>query len=312
MSSNPPIDSLPDSTSDLTANSPTRCGYVALVGRPNVGKSTLFNAFIGQRLSIVTPKPQTTRGRILGILTRPQSQIIFLDTPGLLESQYKLHQTMEKQISAAVRDADLVLLLIDAERPRDRSKLVHAFLRHTRPPIVATLNKIDLLSPPHIAEEVATIKKEFDLDNLTPLSALRGDSVADLLNHLEARLPVGVKLYPDDMIAEQPERFFAAELIREAAFNHLSDELPYAINVAIDEFSERKRKTYIHATIYVERDSQKGIVIGNKGACLRTIGQQARQSIEAFIDAQVYLDLWVKVRPDWRNHDRDLSEFGYQ
>ena len=312
MSSNPPIDSLPDSTSDLTANSPTRCGYVALVGRPNVGKSTLFNAFIGQRLSIVTPKPQTTRGRILGILTRPQSQIIFLDTPGLLESQYKLHQTMEKQISAAVRDADLVLLLIDAERPRDRSKLVHAFLRHTRPPIVATLNKIDLLSPPHIAEEVATIKKEFDLDNLTPLSALRGDSVADLLNHLEARLPVGVKLYPDDMIAEQPERFFAAELIREAAFNHLSDELPYAINVAIDEFSERKRKTYIHATIYVERDSQKGIVIGNKGARLRTIGQQARQSIEAFIDAQVYLDLWVKVRPDWRNHDRDLSEFGYQ
>ena len=311
MNSNPPIDSLPDSTSNSPAQ-PTRCGYVALVGRPNVGKSTLFNAFIGQRLSIVTPKPQTTRGRILGILTKPQSQIIFLDTPGLLESQYKLHRTMEKQISTAARDADLILLLIDAERPRDRSKLVHAFLRQARAPVVAALNKIDLLSLTRVKEESAAIKDEFGLESLMPLSALRGDSVKDLLNHLETRLPLGVKLYPDDMIAEQPERFFAAELVREAAFNNLSDELPYAINVAIDEFSQRNSKTYIHATIYVERDSQKGIVIGNKGERLRTIGHQARLTIEEFIDAQVYLDLWVKVRPDWRNHDRDLNEFGYQ
>lgn len=311
MNSNPPTASPPDSASD-SAERPTRCGYIALVGRPNVGKSTLFNAFIGQRLSIVTPKPQTTRGRILGILTRPSSQIVFLDTPGLLESQYKLHETMEKQIATAVRDADLALLLIDAERPRDRRELVLTFLRQTHIPIVAALNKTDLLSPERSAAIIASIKSEFGLETLLPLSALRGDHVEELLDHLKGHLPPGPKLYPDDMVAEQPERFFAAELIREAAFNNLSDELPYAINVIIDEFAERKRKTYIHATIYVERDSQKGIVIGNKGERLRTIGRQARLAIEDFLDFAIYLDLWVKVRPDWRNRDRDLREFGYQ
>ena len=307
MNSKPLSASLPGSASEST-----RCGYIALVSRPNAGKSTLFNAFVGQRLSIVTPKPQTTRGRILGILTRPQSQIIFLDTPGLLEPRYKLHDIMEHQINLAARQADLILLLLDGDRPHDRPDLVHDFLRQVKVPLVAALNKIDLLPPEQLEAELASRRDTFKLETLLPLSALRGDHVEELLDHLEGLLPWGEKLYPDDMIAEQPERFFVAEFIREAAFNHLTDEVPYALNVAVDEFTEREKKTYVRALIYVERESQKGIVIGRQGSRLRTIGSQARQQIEAFLNAPVYLDLWVKVRSDWRNQDRDLKDFGYR
>ena len=288
-----------------------RCGYIALVGRPNAGKSTLFNAFLGERLSIVTPKPQTTRNRVLGILTRPQSQIIFLDTPGLLQPQYKLHETMEQQISLAARQADLVLLLLDASRPRDRSKLVRKFLQEVEIPLVAVLNKIDLLPPEQAAEECRVLRQEFALKELLPISALEGDNVVSLLDYLETRLPVGPQLYPDDMIAEQPERFFVAEMIREAAFDRLDDELPYSLSIVIDEFEERTNKTYIKAVIYVERNSQKGIVIGHKGSQLHAIGRKARQQIEELLEASVYLDLWVKVRPNWRKKERDLKEFGY-
>jgi len=309
MNSKPPTRSQPGSASEALGE--LRCGYVALVGRPNVGKSTLFNAFLGERLSIVTSKPQTTRNRILGILTRPQSQIIFLDTPGLLQPQYKLHESMEHQISLAARQADLVVLLLDATRPRERGELVRQFLQKVKIPVVAALNKIDLLSPGQVETDRQILRDEFGLEELLPVAALSGDNVERLLEHLEARLPFGPKLYPDDMIAEQPERFFVAELIREAAFNHLEEELPYSLSIAIGEFEEHPDKTYINATIYVERDSQKGIVIGRKGSRLRAIGRLARLQIEALLDASVYLDLWVKVRPNWRNRDRDLKEFGY-
>ena len=313
MNSNPPTASPPLFTSEPFVDGPqlTRCGYIALVSRPNAGKSTLFNTLIGQHLSIVTPKPQTTRNRVLGILTRPHSQIIFVDTPGLLDPRYKLHEIMEQQIALAAREADLVLLLLDSSRPRDGRHLISHFLAQTRVPIVAVLNKIDLLSPQQIGQELEVRKKAFDLETLLPLSGLKGDHIDDLLDHLEKLLPYGEKLYPDDMIAEQPERFFAAELIREAAFNHLADELPYAINVSIEEFVERPNKTYIQAVIYVERNSQKGIVIGQKGSRLRKIGRQARVQIEELLGVGVYLDLWVKIRPDWRNKDRDLKDFGY-
>ncbi len=296
----------------MSDSRPPRCGYIALVSRPNAGKSTLFNAFIGQRLSIVTPRPQTTRSRILGILTRPHSQIILMDTPGLLEPRYKLHETMEHQIALAAREADLVLLLIDASRTQDKGELVREFIGQVKVPIVAALNKIDLLPPEQIETELETRRAEFDLETLLPLSALRGDHLEELLDQVEALLPYGEKLYPDDMIAEQPERFFAAELIREAAFHHLAEELPYAINVVVEEFAERRHKTYLRALIYVERTSQKGIVIGHKGSRLRAIGRQARMQIEELLEAEVYLDLWVKIRPDWRNKDKDLKDFGYK
>ena len=302
----------PTSCPPASASEQPRVGYVALAGRPNAGKSTLFNAFLGQRLSIVTAKPQTTRSRILGILTRPQSQIIFLDTPGLLEASYKLHETMAHQIDQAARQADLVLLLFDASRPKDRSALVKHFLAHTRVPVLAVLNKIDLVQPTQLDGLQKSIADEFGIASPIPVSALRGDGLGKLLSRLEAQLPCGPKLYPDDMVAEQPERFFAAERIREVAFEHLEDELPYAINIHIEEFRQRPgHKTYIRAIIYVGRESQKGIVIGKKGMRLRSIGRQARTALEELLDEPVYVELWVKVRPDWRDKERDLREFGY-
>ena len=302
----------PTSCPPASASEQPRVGYVALAGRPNAGKSTLFNAFLGQRLSIVTAKPQTTRSRILGILTRPQSQIIFLDTPGLLDASYKLHETMASQIDQAARQADLVLLLFDASHPKDRSALVKHFLERTRVPVLAVLNKIDLVQPAQLDALQKSLVDEFGIASPLPVSALHGDGLGKLLSRLEAQLPCGPKLYPDDMVAEQPERFFAAERIREVAFEHLEDELPYAINIHIEEFRERPgRKTYISAIIYVGRESQKGIVIGKKGMRLRSIGRQARVALEELLDAPVYVELWVKVRPDWRNKERDLREFGY-
>ena len=302
----------PTSCPPASASEQPRVGYVALAGRPNAGKSTLFNAFLGQRLSIVTAKPQTTRSRILGILTRPQSQIIFLDTPGLLDASYKLHETMASQIDQAARQADLVLLLFDASHPKDRSALVKHFLERARVPVLAVLNKIDLVQPAQLDALQKSLVDEFGTASPLPVSALRGDGLGKLLSRLEAQLPCGPKLYPDDMVAEQPERFFAAERIREVAFEHLEDELPYAINIHIEEFRERPgHKIYISAIIYVGRESQKGIVIGKKGMRLRSIGRQARVALEELLDAPVYVELWVKVRPDWRNKERDLREFGY-
>lgn len=303
----------------------TRCGYIALVGRPNAGKSTLFNAFLGQRLSIVTAKPQTTRGRVLGILTEPGSQMIFLDTPGLLNPTYRLHERMEHQIDRAVDDADVVVLLIDATLPNDRRELVEAFLSALRVPLVPVLNKVDLVPAQRLQSLLEMVGAGFGLGSLMPISALRGDHVDAALARVVSYLPTGPMLYPEDMIAEQPERFFVAELIRESAFRQLSDELPYAVNVTVEEFHEGKqrskgsreqgdagsRKTYIRAILFVERESQKGIVIGRKAARLQSIGRQARAEIEEFLGREVYLDLWVKVRPDWRNRDRDLQEFGY-
>jgi GTP-binding protein Era len=314
MSSSPPICSPPPSASEPSGTVPdsSRCGYVALIGRPNAGKSTLFNAFVGQRLSIVTPRPQTTRSRILGILTRPASQMILMDTPGLLDPSYKLHEFMVQQIDLAARGADVVLLLLDASRPRDRSELVRDFLRRNRVLLVTVLNKVDLLPVEQVDATVAALQEEFGLALLLPISALRGDHAGALLERLEALLPLGDRLYPEEMVAEQPERFFAAEFIREAAFLNLREELPYSLSVSIEEFSEHGQKTFIRAIVYVERESQKGIVIGHRGENLGRIGRQARLQIEALIDAPVYLELRVKVRPDWRNRDRDLREFGYR
>ena len=300
-----------------------RCGYVALVGRPNAGKSTLFNAFLGQRLSIVTSKAQTTRCSIRGILSRPESQMIFLDTPGLLEPTSRLHETMGRQIDRSARDADVILLVIDASRPRNRVDLVRSFLERSRTPVVAALNKIDTIAEGSRDRIGAAVARDLGLDRLRAVSAATGENVHPLLAELEAALPLGARLYPDEVIADQPERFFAGELVREAAFEQLSEELPYSIAVDVDDFrdpgtegssqddAQRQKKTYVSAVLYVDRDSQKGIVIGRGGSMLKRIGSRARAGIEDLLDREVYLDLRVKVRRDWRNRDRDLKEFGY-
>ena len=289
-----------------------RSGYVALIGRPNAGKSTLFNAFIGQRLSIVTAKPQTTRGRILGIVTDNENQIIFLDTPGLLQPSYKLHESMEKQIEHAARQADLALLILDATNPKDRLPIVQHFLAKNRTPVFALLNKIDLIPEDRVDSLLSDLCTIYKIPEIIPLSALTNKNLDTVFTQIKAKLPEGPQLYPEDMIAEQPERFFAAELIREAAFEHLEDELPYSINIAIEDFVERTdEKSYILGIIYVERESQKGIVIGRKASRLQAIGKQARKSIEDLIESKVYLELKVKVRSGWRNNESALNEFGY-
>lgn len=300
---------------------------MALVGRPNVGKSTLFNAFLGQRLSIVTPKAQTTRCSIRGILSKSASQLIFLDTPGLLEPTSRLHETMGRNINRSAKDADVILLVIDASRPDNRGDLLKTFLARTRTPVVAALNKIDLIPDEDRHPTGAALASELGVDELNLVSASTGQGVDSLLAKLESRLPAGPKLYPDDVIAEQPERFFAGELVREAAFEQLSNELPYAIAVEVEEFcapeeknfaprvegrNEHASKTYVRAVLYVERESQKGIVIGRGGSMLKQIGRRARASIEELLDGDVYLDLWVKVRRDWSNRERDLRQFGYE
>lgn len=222
---------------------------------------------------------------------------------------------MERQIQRACSDADAIVLLLDATRPDDRADLVTAFLERNHRPILPVLNKVDQLEPTHIPALAQRLGQKYKLKSLLPMSALEGINVPMLLQELDGMIPAGPALYPEDMVAEQPERFFAAELIRETAFEQLSDELPYSIQVEIDEFREPEpgdgRKTYLHATLFVERDSQKGIVIGKKGSRLRSIGSDARRKIEALVEGPVFLELRVRVRADWRKRDRDLNEFGY-
>ncbi len=291
----------------------SRCGYAAIVGRPNAGKSTFFNAVLGQRFSIVTSKPQTTRSRVVGVLTRGSTQTVFLDTPGLLEPSYRLHHFMVQQAERSATEADVALLLVDGTRPFDRFDLVTELVGRLHVPLITAINKIDKVPLERLGEIVEEVRARLGLEEVLTISALRGQHVEATLEQLEQRLPLGPKLYPDDMIAEQPERFFVAEFIRQAAFDQLSDELPYSIEVAIDEFRDAAEpdKTYIHATLFVERESQKGIVIGRKATRLRSIGSAARREVETLLDRPVFLDLRVKVRPDWRDRDQDLKEFGY-
>lgn len=248
--------------------------------------------------------------------------MIFLDTPGLLEPTSRLHETMGRQIDRSARDADVILLVIDASRPRNRVDLVRSFLKRSGTPVVAALNKIDTIAEGSRDRIGAAVARDLGLDRLRAVSAATGENVHPLLAELEAALPLGDRLYPDEVIADQPERFFAGELVREAAFEQLSEELPYSIAVDVDDFRDpgtggsgqdgaQGQKTYVSAVLYVDRDSQKGIVIGRGGSMLKRIGSRARAGIEDLLDREVYLDLRVKVRRDWRNRDRDLKEFGY-
>ena len=249
--------------------------------------------------------------------------MIFLDTPGLLEPTSRLHETMGRQIDRSARDADVILLVVDASRPRNRVDLVRSFLERSRTPVVAALNKIDTIAEGSRDPIGAAVARDLGLDRLRAVSAATGENVHQLLAELETALPLGARLYPDEVIADQPERFFAGELVREAAFEQLSEELPYSIAVDVDDFrdpgtegscqgdAQRRKKTYVSAVLYVDRDSQKGIVIGRGGSMLKRIGSRARAGIEDLLDREVYLELRVKVRRDWRNRDRDLKEFGY-
>ena len=286
---------------------PFRSGYVAIIGLPNVGKSTLLNRLLGTHIAAVAPRPQTTRHRLLGILNGPGFQAVFLDTPGLLDPKYALQQQMKREIDLALKDADLVMLVVDATRTGEETdSLVR---RLTGRKVLAVLNKVDLVREKKDLLPAVERLVQAGFADVFMVSALKGGGVEELKAAIAARLPEGQPFYPPDAIADRPEKFFAAEFVREAIFNRYGEEIPYSTAVVVDEFKERPgRKDYILATIYVERESQKAIMIGSGGMALKRVGSQARQEIEAFIGRPVYLELRVKVAEAWRKDERFIRE----
>ena len=289
----------------------TRAGHVALVGRPNVGKSTLLNAFLGEKLSIVTPRAQTTRETVTGILTAPEAQLVFVDTPGLLEPKYALQRAMRGWALSALEDADVVLLLLDATRPDELpdAEALEA-LRKRRNELIVVINKTDAGEGEAVASLQEWSRRELSLE-AHRMSAVSGDGVEELLQELTRRLPESPFLYPDDELAVQSVRFFVTELIRETIFEEYEQEVPYSTAVRIEEYREASDPVYIRATVYVERESQKQILIGRGGERIKRLGARAREKIESFIDERVYLDLWVKPLANWRRKVNTLQYLGY-
>ncbi len=289
-----------------------RSGYVAVVGRPNVGKSTLINGLLGQKVAIVSPKPQTTRNRLLGVLTRPDAQIIFLDTPGVHQPKHRLGEAMVEAAATALPDADVVVWVVDGSTPpNDDDREVAALLGRldTELPRVLVVNKSDKGISRDVLEEYEALAP-----GATPvvISATRADNLERMVDEVVTALPEGPRYYPPDQVTDQQVRFMAAELIREQLLLQLGDEVPHSVAVMVNEFKERTADmTYISAVIFVERESQKPIVLGKDGQKVKRVGQAARASIEALLGTRVYLELWVKVRPKWRSNDEELRRLGY-
>jgi GTP-binding protein Era len=289
----------------------TKAGYVALVGRPNVGKSSLMNAMIGEKLSIVTPRAQTTRDKVLGIYSDQVSQFIFVDTPGLLEPSYALHRSMLATAIEAVHDSDIVLLLLDPTRPEELpSGEALEEIRKRSATLFVAINKTDVADRNVISKLETWSVTELGKEPML-VSAESGEGIEELRKRLEAALPTSPFYYPADDLAVQNVRFFVEELIRETVFEEYEQEVPYATVARIDEFKEDRSPVYIRATIYVERESQKPIIIGKQGAGIKKLGARARAKVEKFLDTQVYLDLWVKAMPNWRNKAASLEFLGY-
>ena len=291
-----------------------RSGFVALVGKPNVGKSTLLNAWLETRLAPVSPKPQTTRHVLLGILTRPDAQIIFLDTPGIHRPRTKLGDYMVESAKRTLSDVDLVLFMVDASHPPTRADEGVARLLDglDGTPVLLAMNKSDLVSAEDRDSRAAAFQALGVFRDAPYISALTGENLDALLARILTHLPLGPRFYPKDQVSDEYERFIAAELIREQAMRLLSEEVPHALAVAVLEFKERPNGTvYIEANLFTEKESQKGIVIGRQGTMLKRIGQDARVALEEFLGRKVYLDLWVKVRKNWRRDERQLKELGY-
>jgi len=289
----------------------TRAGYAALLGFPNAGKSSLLNRLLEQKLSIVAPLPQTTRERVVGIDTRDGVQVVFLDTPGLVDPKYLLQSSMLQAALDAIRDADVVLLLVDPlERLPDAEAEPFRSLARAGDRVILVVNKIDAAS----AERVRAATewgRDAGFRRIVEISAVEGTGVDALRDRIRELLPVSPFLYPPDEISAQPVRFFTAEFVRESIFELYRDEIPYSVAVKVEEFREERSPVYVRAVIFVERASQKGILIGAKGTGIRDLGKLAREKIEAFIGDRVYLDLWVKVLPKWRKDERSLRNLGY-
>ncbi len=291
-----------------------RCGFVAVVGRPNVGKSTLINAILGHKISIVTPKPQTTRHRILAVDTRPDSQVIFVDTPGLHRRARKMmNRMMNRAAVSALVDADVVLFVTEANRWTAEDQDVLERLQTTSSPVIALLNKIDKVHPKEmLLQALEEMSGRYEFAEVMPISAKKGDNVDKLSDMLPGFLPESEALYPRDMITDRSRSFRAAEIIREKLTLNLRQEVPYGLTVQIEQYAEDEAGIEIQATIWVERDSQKGIVVGKQGSVLKKVGRAARLELKAELGVPVHLDLWVKVKENWADSEKDLLRLGYE
>ena len=291
-----------------------RSGYVAILGAPNAGKSTLLNRLLGQKISITSKKPQTTRNRILGVVQRPAAQIVFLDTPGVHESKTPLNSRIVDAALSTLVEVDLILMMVDVSSPDKNSEaLLIRKLAQQQKPVLLALNKIDQIKRQDLLGHIETWSAALSFMAVVPISAKSGEQVDQLFEIMETTLPLGPPFFPPDSLTDLPTRFIAAEMIREKAFRLTGQEIPYAVAVTVDEFKSEKngRLVRIHATIHVERDSQKGIVIGKKGTKLKQIGEAARQAIEEMLETRVFLKLFVRVQKNWTRDTKALRKFGY-
>lgn len=292
---------------------PFRCGYAAIIGRPNVGKSTLLNRILGQKIAITSPRPQTTRHKIIGIKTEAAGQAVYVDTPGIHRGGKRaINRYMNKAARSSVAEVDVVVLVVDATRWTDEDDGILQGLAAQEAPVIVAVNKVDMLADKEaLLPYIKTLAEKFNFAAIVPLSARKGDNIEGLEAEVLARLPEGEALFPEDQVTDRSQRFIAAELIREKLMRRLGEELPYAITVEIEKFAVEGGLFRIHAVIWVEKDSQKAIVIGKGGSMLKEIGQHAREDMEKIFDAKVFLETWVRVKEGWSEDERLLRKLGY-
>ncbi len=289
-----------------------RSGFVNILGNPNVGKSSIMNALVGEKLSIITPKAQTTRHRIMGIVNGEDFQIVYSDTPGILRPQYKLQETMMSLVNIALSDADLILYVTDVtERSADEGEYIDK-IKESGLPVLIAVNKVDLTNQGDLEKIVESWHKAFPDSPVIPLSALKNFNLDILLNAIKEKLPENPPFFPKDQLTDKYERFFASEIIREKILIHYKKEIPYSVEIEIESFSDEKSIIKIRAVIHVARDSQKGIIIGHKGIMLKRVGTEARKDMEDFFGKKIFLELYVKVTKDWRDKTATLKRFGYR
>ncbi|MBH9581180.1 GTPase Era [Staphylococcus felis] len=290
-----------------------KSGFVTIIGRPNVGKSTFVNRVIGHKIAIMSDKAQTTRNKIQGVMTEKDAQIIFLDTPGIHKPKHKLGDYMMKVAKNTLSEIDSVMFMVNVNEPIGRGdQYIMDMLKHLKTPVFLVLNKIDLIHPDQLMPIIDSYKKYMDFAEIIPISALEGHNVDHFISVLKNYLPEGPKYYPDGQISDHPEQFVVSELIREKILETTTEEIPHSIGVNVERMiRESEDRVTVEAIIYVERDSQKGIIIGKGGKKLKTIGQRARHDIEYLLGSKVYLDLWVKVQKDWRNKSKFIKQMGY-
>ncbi|MCZ8534903.1 GTPase Era [Psychrobacillus psychrodurans] len=301
----------------LQNNENYKSGFISIIGRPNVGKSTFLNRVIGQKIAIMSDKPQTTRNKVQGVLTLENSQMVFIDTPGIHIPKHKLGDFMLKVAKNTLREVDVIMFMVNAVEPRGKiDEYIMEMLEKNETPVFLVINKIDQVHPEKLVDIIESYTKKYDFAEILPISALQGNNVDKLLETIQSYLPQGPQYYPADQVTDHPERFIISELIREKVLHLTREEIPHSIAVVIDKIKKEedteKDMIRVSATIVVERDSQKGIVIGKKGALLKEVGTRARKDIEMLLGTNVYLELWVKVQKDWRNKSAHLKDYGFR